>query len=165
MGIYGKHKRECELLIQETSRKYDINSIIFRIANAYSLKSYSANPKGFVETCFSTIEQNKKLKFTADPNSVRQYASHSDYVVAILETIDRIENVSTHLLCNLAPDFAYTLFQIVDAFEKHFNKNINLEYYDLDKLKEDSLIIESNKTEIRNLKAKWSTIEDNLLPL
>ena len=161
-GIYGRQKRECELLIQQSTPRFFCSSIIFRIANAYSIQQLIKEPKGFVENCLWAIKSGQQLNFTANPLSRRQYGSHSDYSRVLLKSIELMSTDSNHRLHNIAPDFTYNLYEIIGVFQTHFGKRLDTNEFELDNLVEDTLILESEIEEACGFKYEWSTIEANL---
>lgn len=161
VGLYGGQKRECEQLIQEKVTQRFFHLSVFRIANAYTLKLGNERPQGFVDSCLSAVEFGEILKFTANPNSRRQYAPHGDYVQAMLKVI-RYSPESIHGIYNLAPNFTYSLNEIVDIFQEHFKKKICIKPWEASDLIEDTVILESENIESEISFKNWQSLELNL---
>ena len=161
VGSYGQQKKNCEQLIKEMV-SFFFRSHVFRLANAYSLSFGNVHPKGFIENCLSAIESNKAITFTVNPGSQRQFSSHRDYVNVILNNITQISDSPYYSVCNLAPDFTYSLHQIISSFEDYFGRQVRIESFEPSKLIDDSVILRSEKKEIVHSKLDWNSIEQNL---
>jgi nucleoside-diphosphate-sugar epimerase len=161
VGLYGIQKRECERLIQQKFSQNFFNTCVYRIANAYTLKWDNPHPQGFLDSCLSAVKFGWNLKFTVNPNSRRQYVPHKDYVQAILNAIwyssDPIEGTY-----NLAPNFTYSLNEIVDVFQEHFKKRIYVEPWEKSNLIEDTVILVSKRIENERIFENWQSLELNL---
>jgi len=162
VGIYGEQKRKCELFLKENTFHFFQNSFVFRIANAYSIKASSDVPNGFVERCLWAMQEGKKLTFTTNPLSRRQYGSHDDYVRIMLKIIQRTSVKSDHNLFNIAPNFTYDLKEIISIFESHFGKTLEVSEYEPLNMAEDTVVLESSVDEYCGLNYKWKTLNDNL---
>ena len=161
VGLYGTQKRECEQLIYDKFEQRFFYLCVFRIANAYTLKLGNERPQGFVDSCLSAVEFRESLKFTVNPNSRRQYAPHRDYVQAMLKIIGYSPE-SIHGTYNLAPNFTYSLNEIVDIFEKHFRTKIYVKPWEASDLIEDTVILESESIERKIFFENWQSLELNL---
>ena len=159
VSLYGQQKRDCEQLLLTMAPRFFHNLIIFRPANAYSIKSLNSQPKGFVERCLWAIEHDKTIKFIADPNSQRQYGSHSDYANAMLSLIGQTAIRPSWRIINVAPNFTYDLYQVIASFEEYFKKKIIIEPFEVNQLIQDSIIL---KSEVFRPDFVWNSIAKNL---
>jgi hypothetical protein len=108
------------------------------------------------------LQTGKQLNLTADPLSRRQYGSHIDYSKVILKSLEIISTKSQHRIFNIAPNFTYNLYEIINVFQTHFGKKLKLSELEQNSHAEDSLILESEVEEFYRIKYEWSRIETNL---
>jgi len=162
IAIYGQQKRECERLVEKSTPLYFKSSVICRIANAYSMRESIEEPKGFVESCLWALQTGRQLNLTAGPLSRKQYGSHIDYSKVILESLKIISTKSQHRIFNIAPNFTYNLYEIINIFQTHFGEKLKLNELEQHNHVEDTLILESEVEEFFRIKYEWSRIETNL---
>ena len=164
VGLYGIQKRECEQLIENKFVQHFFLSSVFRIANAYTLKLDNKKPQGFLDSCLLAVEFGEKIEFVVNPNSRRQYAPHRDYVKAILKVIGHLPE-SVYGIYNLAPNFTYSLSEIIDIFEAHFRKKIYVEPWEKGNLNYDTVVLDSARLNNKEFSETWQSIELNLKDL
>lgn len=162
VGSYGYEKKRCEDLIRENISNVFGQTIIFRVANAYTFSLLNEKPQGIVENCLYAIRNNTNINLTVNSSSRRQYASHFDYAKAILSQTKFLEENICQNTFNLGPDFSYDIAQIIDIFESHFKRKICFNIRDSDTFPHDSILLECKSSICINSQIDWKTIEENL---
>lgn len=162
VGAYGFNKWKCEQFILNNFQVFIANILIFRIANAYTIKTKNKAPKGLIECCISAIEENRNLTLTSSLQSIRQYASHKDYCGAIIRYLQECPDLNNSLIINLAPHFQYSISEVLDVLSG-ISKGVDI----LGKKPfvgsgMDSVILHSNDEVIHKINFSWERLEKNI---
>jgi len=90
LSPYGESKLKMEQLIQDFSKKHNLNSIILRIFNVYG-KGQSPEFAGVITKLLEKITKNEPLEIFGDGVQTREFVSINDVVDAINLTISNIQ--------------------------------------------------------------------------
>ena len=131
VSAYGIVKANCERIILENGTKVMKHIEIFRIANAYDCKNVSLL-RNLIANIVLQLQKKRKLSITSSLQSRKQYGTFSDYVKFIIEAVSSgtaIETSSDITITNVAPNFSYSIADILGIFEQKFPEAISLKNY------------------------------------
>jgi nucleoside-diphosphate-sugar epimerase len=163
MNTYGLMKLQQEELLLNNYRDKFGRIIILRLANVYGRKINEINKFGLIDKVIYSALNNAKLTISANLNSRRNYGHKSEYARAIIWILNNIEHVNFPEIMNLAPNFSYSIKEILEIASKHFETKLTIENISQGNL--DTVLVNSayktlNENVLEN--AKWSTLDEYL---
>jgi UDP-glucose 4-epimerase len=139
ISIYGKNKKEIEIILNDKAKKNNFKSISFRYFNAAGAdKSAEIGEKHNPEThlipkILESIKNNKKYFHvygnnykTRDGTCVRDYVHVNDIVRAHYYGLKKFKNKRCVLNYNIGSEKGYSVLEIVKAAERVTKKKINI---------------------------------------
>ena len=163
---YGIVKANCERIILENATKVMKQIKIFRIANAYDCKNVSLQ-RNLIANIVLQLQKKRKLSITSSLQSRKQYGTFSDYVKFILEVVSSgtaIETSRDITITNVAPNFSYSIAEILGIFEQKFPEAISLKNYF--QTPGTGLPLESRELfSLLPTQFHWSRLEDELMEI
>ena len=123
-SCYDEGKRVAETLIREYTRVYNLDCKIVRLFNTYG--PFMDISDGRVITNFiKCVQRNEPLSIYGDGNQTRSFC----YVDDTIEGIYRMMNSHEFGPINIGnPHCEFTLNNLVDVFEKIYNKELQVVY-------------------------------------
>lgn len=140
ISSYGVTKLMIEKYIQYYSTIYNIDSTIFRIANAFGPNQSGKNNQGVIAHWLRKCKKNEPLEIWGNENIVRDYVYIDDIVNAIITSIDEningIYNIGTGNGISLRK-LAETIIEIIPTHStiktvSSNSRSFDIEYNNLD---------------------------------
>jgi nucleoside-diphosphate-sugar epimerase len=121
---YGLLKQSQEkLLIENFSHKFD-KVIILRLANVYGRDLSNITKLGFIDKLILSIKNKSEININVNLESRKHYGHKFDYAESISTIINNLNQFSSGEILNLAPNFNYSIAEIIQICEKHFNQKV-----------------------------------------
>jgi len=142
-SVYGRTKQICEQMIEDFHLGYDFNSILLRYFNpigAHESANIGERPNGIPDNLIPYVtqtasgEREKITVFgtdydTPDGTCVRDYIHVVDLAKAHVRALETCAYAKFRAEpINLGTGNGYSVKQVLDAFEKHNNIKLNVEY-------------------------------------
>ncbi len=123
---YGKSKMMMEELIIDYSKKYDLNSIIFRFFNLYGPRQ-SPQYAGVITKFLKNIQANKPLEIFGDGNQTRDFIHIDDAVQCINLAINNLEG-KTGRVYNIGSGTSTSISKLANLLLELTGKNMPLQF-------------------------------------
>ena len=166
VSAYGIAKANCESIILEDGTKVMKQIKIFRIANAYDCKNVDLQ-RNLIANIILHLQKKRKLSITSSLQSRKQYGTFSDYVKFIIEAVSSrtvLETSRDITITNVAPNFSYSIAEIIGIFEQRFPEAISLKNYS--QTAGTGLPLESRGLfSLLPTQFHWSRLEDELMQI
>jgi len=123
---YGESKLKMERLIQDFSKKHNLNSIILRIFNVYG-PSQSPEYAGVITKFLERISKNEPLKVFGDGLQTRDFVSVQDVIESIFCAISKIEGRQGTIF-NIGSGKSVSINELAKHMISISNKNLSIKY-------------------------------------
>lgn len=123
---YGKSKLLMEELIIDFSKRYDLNSIIFRFFNLYGSRQ-SMEYAGVITKFLNNIQTNKPLEIFGDGNQTRDFIHIDDVVHCINLGINNLVGKSGRIY-NVGSGKSTSISKLANLLVKLTGKNIPIQF-------------------------------------
>ncbi len=121
---YGESKLKMEQLIQDFSKKHNLNSIILRIFNVYG-KGQSPEYAGVITKFLEKISKNDPLEVFGDGSQTRDFVSIQDVVESIFCAISEIKGKKETIL-NIGSGKSVSINELAEHMISISNKNLDI---------------------------------------
>ena len=119
---YAEMKVNHEIDVKSISSNFGFGAKIFRIANAYGLDRNLQEGQDLIGGLMKNSRLGVATILRVDTTSAKQYALYSEYCAGIVECMNSVQKLPTIL--NLAPQFQYSIGEILSLIEKYKDENI-----------------------------------------
>jgi len=123
---YGESKLKMEQLIQDFSKKHNLNSIILRIFNVYG-KGQSPEYAGVITKFLNKISKNQPLEIFGDGLQTRDFVSIQDVVESIFCAISKIEGRQGAIF-NIGSGKSVSINELAKHMISISNKNLDIKH-------------------------------------
>jgi len=123
---YGESKLKMEQLIQDFSKKHNLNNIILRIFNVYGL-GQSPEYAGVITKFLEKISKNEPLEVFGDGLQTRDFVSIHDVVESIFCAISKIEGRQGTIF-NIGSGKSVSINKLAKRMISISNKNLSIKY-------------------------------------
>jgi len=123
---YGESKLKMEQLIQDFSKKHNLNSIILRIFNVYGI-GQSPEYAGVITKFLEQISKNEPLEVFGDGLQTRDFVSVEDVVESIFCAISKIEGRQGAIF-NIGTGKSVSINELAKHMISISNKNLDIKY-------------------------------------
>jgi UDP-glucose 4-epimerase len=163
LNPYGQSKRMSELILEDSSKAYNISVVSLRYFNpvgGHSSGLLNENPCSAPTNLFPVIISvyNRKKEYlevfgndydTKDGTCIRDYIHVVDLAIGHIKALEFLNNNNKYELFNLGTGNGYSVLDIIDKFEHHTGKKLN---YQIEKKRPgDYISIYSNCEKANNL--------------
>ena len=157
INTYGANKLEIENMLEEYSRKYNINFCSLRYFNAAGadvkgdLGESRPEETHLIPNIMKAVLKNETIKIyggdydTKDGTCIRDYIHVSDLAKAHLLGLEKIYKTNKNLFLNLGTGKGYSVFQIIKSCERVMNKKVKYKIVDKRQGDPPILVAESKK--------------------
>ena len=123
---YGESKLKMEQLIQDFSKKHNLNSIILRIFNVYGI-GQSPEYAGVITKFLEKISKNEPLEVFGDGLQTRDFVSVQDVVESIFCAISKIEGKKGTIF-NIGSGKSVSINELAKHMISISNKNLDIKH-------------------------------------
>jgi len=126
LSPYGESKLKMEQLIQDFSKKHNLNSIILRIFNVYGI-GQSPEYAGVITKFLEKISKNEPLEVFGDGLQIRDFVSVQDVVESIFCSISKIEGRQGAIF-NIGSGKGVSINELAKHMISISNKNLDIKH-------------------------------------
>ena len=123
---YGESKLKMEQLIQDFSKKHNLNSIILRIFNVYG-SGQSSKYTSVITKFLEKISKNEPLEVFGDGLQTRDFVSVQDVIESIFCAISKIEGRQGAIF-NIGTGKSVSINELAKHMISISNKNLDIKY-------------------------------------
>jgi len=123
---YGESKLKMERLIQNFSKKHNLNSIILRIFNVYGI-GQSQEYAGVITKFLEKISKNDPLEIFGDGLQTRDFVSVQDVIESIFCAISKIKGRQGTIF-NIGSGKSVSINELAKYMISISNKNLDIKY-------------------------------------
>jgi len=123
---YGESKLKMEQLVQDFSKKHNLNSIILRIFNVYG-PSQSPEYTSVITKFLEKISKNEPLEVFGDGLQTRDFVSVQDVIESIFCAISKIEGRQGAIF-NIGSGKSVSINELAKHMISISNKNLDIKY-------------------------------------
>ena len=123
---YGKSKVEMEKLLEDFSKKNDLNGISLRFFNVYG-KDQTDEYAGVITKFMKNISENKPLIIFGDGSNTRDFISIDDVIDSIHNAIEKIEGKKGNCY-NIATGQSVSIKELAELMISLSGKNLKINY-------------------------------------
>jgi len=126
LSPYGESKLEMEKLIQDFSKKHNLNSICLRFFNIYG-KGQTDAYAGVITKFMKNIREDKPLIIFGDGSNTRDFIFIEDVVNSIKNTIEKIQG-KKGVFYNIATGNHSTILQLAETMLSISGKKLEIKF-------------------------------------
>ncbi|MBT5472586.1 MAG: NAD-dependent epimerase/dehydratase family protein, partial [Nitrospina sp.] len=123
---YGKSKLIMEELIIDFSKKYDLNSVIFRFFNLYGPRQ-STQYAGVITKFLKNLQENKPLEIFGDGNQTRDFIHIDDAIQCIHLAINNLEGKNGRVY-NIGSGTSTSISKLASLLLELTGKNMPIQF-------------------------------------
>lgn len=162
---YASMKFKCEEILFERAPTLFRQTIIYRVANAYSCADWKSQ-KNLISKIIASLITKEPFTLTASALSRKQYGTYTDYTKVMFKHFFKAKNellAEPLIIRNIAPDFSYSIGEIVGLFEIAYPRLFHASRIrgfnvQSDQLELDSRLLESEVS----VNFNWARLESEL---
>jgi UDP-glucose 4-epimerase len=161
ISSYGITKLACEKYLLINKNNFNGNCIILRPSNIYGMGQKTNKPQGIIGHINEAALNGKSVEIWGTGNSQKDYLCINDFVDGVLKVV-KCDKLITKNVFNISSGNLYSLNYLIKAFEKKYQKKIEIENKPEKKFDVTNIAI-SNKLFCETFNWKNSTSFENFL--
>jgi len=128
-NLYTLNKINSEYFIEYISNNFDKKYLILRVTNPYGVNQIKHSKNGIISRVVQSVFEGKAVQIFSDPNLKKNYIFIND----LIEIANQLLELDIQGLVNIGSPGNYTIYDIIENIESHFESKILYSLKDFDK--------------------------------